>query len=100
MKNSHESSNWKIEYPHDIDKVFKKFTKKEQKRILDKIDELKPLKNPLLHAQVTPLVGLLKGKWKLKWGKFRVVFALDAKRKVIQILLVARRSEKTYKKLE
>ena len=99
MKNLANSSEWKIEYPDDIEKVFKKLQRKEQKKIYVKIGELAKLRNPLSHPQVLPLTGLLKGKWKLKLGNFRVVFTINNKRKIIEVELVDRRTEDTYKKI-
>ena len=91
MRNLENGSGWKIEYPDDIEKEFKKFNPKERKKIYSKIGELQALQNPLTHHQVSPLTGELKGKWKLKWGNFRVVFTLNSKRETVEINLIGRK---------
>ena len=99
MKNSGSSSSWRIEYPNDIEKEFKKFSRKEKQKIYSKIGELQTLQNPFTHHQVFPLTAELKGKWKLKWGNFRVVFKLNGKRRIIEVELVGRKTEATYRKV-
>lgn len=98
MKNSESDSGWRIEYPDDIEKVFKKFSRKEKEKIYSKIGELQTLQNPISHHQVLPLTAELKGKWKLKWGNFRVVFKLNSKRRIIEVELIDRKTEGTYRK--
>ena len=100
MKNSENSSGWRVKYPDGIEKIFKKFHRKEQKKIYSKIGELRTLQNPLSHHQVLPLTTELKGNWKLKWGNFRVVFELNSRKRIIEVVLVERKTEATYRKLK
>ena len=100
MKNSENSSDWEVKYPDDTEKVFKKFSRKEQEKIYSKIGELQTLQNPLSHHQVFPLTAELKGNWKLKWGDFRVVFELDSRERTIKVKSVGRKTEGIYRKLK
>ena len=100
MKNSGNDSAWGAKYPDGIEKVFKKFNRKEQKKIYSKIGELQTLQNPLSHHQVLPLTAELKGNWKLKWGDFRVIFELNSRKKIIEVKSVGRKTEGTYRKVK
>ncbi|MFH0795508.1 MAG: hypothetical protein V2A65_00430 [Candidatus Omnitrophota bacterium] len=101
MTNSKEGSGWQIRYPDDFVELVKRaFNKKEQVKILTKVEELVPLQNPLIHPQVIPLMEQrLRGKYRMKFGDIRIVFSLDTKERVIQVELIARRKDATYKRL-
>ena len=100
MKNSSEGWVWQVEYPDDSAKLLEQFNRKQQAKILKKIEELTPLQNPISHPQVIPLTeSRLRGKFRMKFGDLRIVFSLNTKDRVIQIELIALRKESTYKKL-
>ena len=100
MKNSSENWVWRLEYPDDFAKLLKQFNRKQQAKILKKIEELAPLQNPISHPQVIPLTEpRLRGKFRMKFSDVRVVFSLDTRDRIIQIELIALRKESTYKKL-
>jgi len=88
--------NWKIKVSSNAEKYIKKLGKKTRKRIIEKLKELENMENPLFHSHVKPLVGELKGFYRLKSGKYRIIFALLKKEKIIAVVNITSRG-KSYK---
>ena len=101
MKSSSESSIWKVEYPDDFaDYLKRRFSRDVQAKIIRKIEELIPLQNPLMHPQVIPLTEeRLRGKYRMKFGRIRVVFSLNSRERILLIELVALRQKDTYRRV-
>jgi len=67
-------------------KEFKKLDSEVQKRIKNKIAELK--ENPTLGI---PLTAQFKGKWKLRIGNYRIIYEIDYKANRIFLLAIGHR---------
>ena len=46
-------------------------------RVLDQLDQLSALENPLRHKDVRSLEGKLRGYYRLRIGEYRFIFELD-----------------------
>jgi len=77
--------NWRVELSKDALKYLKKLDKSTSKRILDSLEKLGKTENPLLHKDVRPLTGKLKGFYRVRVGTFRMIFELDNIKKRIGV---------------
>lgn len=83
-----QKKNWKVELSKDAIKYLKKLERKTALRILERLDDLERTENPLLHKDVRPLAGKLKGFYRLRIADFRIIFELDRINKRIGIHLI------------
>lgn len=75
-----------LKFEPPAEKFLRKLDKYESKKILTKIKELEI--NPKLGK---PLVGNLSGLWRLRVGKFRVIYQIKDNELIIFILQVGLR---------
>ncbi len=68
--------SWKIELKPTAVKQYKKFDKKIRKRIKKALLDLEDCPHPLLMRNVKPLVGELKGDYRLIVGNQRILFTI------------------------
>ncbi len=80
--------NWKVELSKDSLKYLKKLDKKTSQRLLTSLESLEASDHPLSHKDARPLVGKLRGFYRLRVGEFRLIFELDSANKRIGILLI------------
>ncbi len=80
--------NWKVELSKDSLKYLKKLDKKTTQRLLSSLETLEASEHPLSHKDVRPLVGKLRGFYRLRVGEFRLIFELDSANKRIGVLLI------------
>ena len=66
--------NWKINIKPAAEKYYLKIDKKTRKRIKKALRELEETKNPILHNNVRPLTGKLRGDYRLRVGDWRILF--------------------------
>ncbi|KKT81582.1 hypothetical protein A2617_04650 [Candidatus Daviesbacteria bacterium RIFOXYD1_FULL_41_10] len=80
-------------YTRNFEKEIKKIPKKEQIKILEKIESI--LENPRqfnIKLETTkPVV------YRLRAGEYRIFFGLDDREKIIKIAKVTRRTTQTYR---
>ena len=80
--------NWKVELSKDSLKYLKKLDRKTSQRLLASLDALEASEHPLSHKDVRPLVGKLRGFYRLRVGEFRLIFELDGADRRIGVLLI------------
>jgi len=85
--------SWKIEVSSKFEKYYEKLNTKEKKKIKEKLSELESLKNPLLHKDVKSLIGDLKGFYRMRICKLRIVFSLLEEKKAIAVVNLFPRSK-------
>jgi len=85
--------NWSAELSKRALKQLGKLSLKNRNRIFQNLEELKKMDNPLLHGEVRPLIGKLRGFYRLRIGDFRIIFELDRKKKRIGIHVVVSRED-------
>jgi len=83
--------NWRVELSKDALKYLKKLDKSTSQRILDSLEKLEKTENPLLHKDVRPLAGKLKGFYRIRVGTFRMIFELDNIKKRIGVHVIVPR---------
>ncbi len=80
-----QEKKWRVELSKSAFKHLKKLDDKKAKKILDNLQELEEWENPLLHQDIRPLVGQLKGFHRMRSGNLRIIIELDRINKRIGI---------------
>jgi len=83
--------NWRVELSKDAIKYIKKLDKSTSNRLLNSLEKIETIENPLFHKDVKPLTGKLKGFYRLRVADFRIIFELDRKNKRIGVHVVVPR---------
>ncbi len=84
---------WSVELPKSTLKALERLGKTASSRILDRLEELGDVENPLRHKDVRPLEGKLKGFYRLRVGKYRIIFELDRENRRIGLLAIVPRGK-------
>ena len=83
--------NWKVELSKEAIKDLINLDKNVSSRLLNKLNKLEISENPLSLKDVRPLVGKLKGFYRLRVGEYRIIFELDRPNKRIGIHIIVLR---------
>jgi len=83
--------NWKVELSKEAIKDLKKLDKNVSSRLLNNLNKLEISENPLSLKDVRPLVGKLKGFYRLRVGEYRIIFEIDRPNKRIGIHIIVPR---------
>jgi len=86
-------ANWRIEVKPSAEKQYLRLDKKTRARIKDALAEVEDEENPFFHRDVRPLSGELKGDYRLRVGKWRVLFTPDMEREVIYVYAILPRGD-------
>ena len=84
---------WKIEVKPTAEKSYLKLDRKTRRRIKRSLLELEESENPLLHTNVRPLTGKLRGDYRLRVGDWRVLFTPDKDQKIIYVYAILPRGD-------
>jgi mRNA interferase RelE/StbE len=87
--------NWEILYSDEYLKALKKIDKSSAKRIMDYLDKIPTLKNPMQKGKA--LKGYGKGFWRYRIGDYRVIVKVIKKKLTVIAVDVGHRN-KIYKK--
>lgn len=85
--------SWAVELFPEAEKQYKRLARNLRDRIRRSLTELEESENPRSHRQVIPLVGKLKGYYRLRVGDYRVIFEILPSRKVIAVHLIIPRGQ-------
>ncbi len=85
--------SWDVELSHSSLKALQRLSEQVSSRILDRLEALGTLDNPLRHKNVRALEGKLKGFYRLRVGAYRVIFELDGENRRIGVLAIVARSK-------
>jgi len=83
--------NWKIEVKPTAEKYYLKLDKKTRTRMKDALRELENTDAPLLHPNVRALTGKLRGDFRLRVGKWRILFTPHIKKKMLYVFAIVPR---------
>ena len=83
--------NWKIEVKPTAEKYYLKVDKKTRTRMKDALRELENTDAPLLHPNVRALTGKLRGDFRLRLGKWRILFTPHIKKKMLYVFAIVPR---------
>lgn len=87
------SRNWTIRVSSKAEKYFIKLNKSTKDNIRSELTLLSTYEKPLQHPDAKPLLDPLKGMNRLRVGKYRVVFALLEKERIISVVNIAPRGD-------
>jgi len=85
--------NWKIEVKPTAEKYYLKLDKKTRTRMKEALRELEKTDDPLLNPNVRALTGKLRGDFRLRVGKWRVLFTPHIERKIICVFAIVPRGD-------
>lgn len=85
--------NWRIEIKPNAERQYLKLDKKTRLRIKKALINLEKEENPLIANNVRPLTGELKGDYRLRVGKWRILFTPDHNQKIIYVYAILPRSK-------
>ena len=85
--------SWKIEVKPTAEKSYLKLDKRTRRRIKESLLELEKSENPLIHPNVRPLIGKLRGDYRLRVGGWRVLFTPDKNQKIIYVYAILPRGD-------
>jgi mRNA interferase RelE/StbE len=85
-------TSWRIEVKPSAEKQYLSLDRKTRERIKKSLRHLEAHQTPLLHPQVRPLTGKLKGDYRLRVGSWRVLFTPDKEKKLLYVYAILPRS--------
>jgi len=85
--------SWTIDIKPTAEKSFLKLDKKTRRRIKTSLLELEKSENPLMHPKVRPLIGKLRGDYRLRVGDWRVLFTPEKDQKIIHVYAILPRGD-------
>ena len=85
--------SWKIEIKPTAEKSYLKLDKKTRRRFKRSLLELEKSENPLMHPNVRPLIGKLRGDYRLRVGDWRVLFTPEKDQKIIHVYAILPRGD-------
>jgi len=85
--------SWKIEIKPNAEKQYLKLDKKTRKRIKESLIQLGKKENPFLNKNVKALTGELKGDYRIRIGKWRVLFTPDKKSETLFVYAILPRGD-------
>jgi mRNA interferase RelE/StbE len=85
--------SWKIEIKPSAEKQYLKLDKKTRKQIRKSLLNLEEQNNPFLHKNVRALTGELKGDYRLRVGKWRILFTPDKQSEILFVYAILPRSD-------
>ena len=84
---------WTIEVKPTAEKYYLKLGKENRKRIKKALFDLQNSDAPLLSPNVRPLTGKLHGDYRLRVGKWRILFTPDTDKKIIDVYAILPRGD-------
>ena len=85
--------NWKIEVKPTAEKYYLKLDKKARIRMKEALRELENTDDPLLHPNVRALTGKLRGDFRLRVGKYRILFTPHIQKKILYVFAILPRGD-------
>lgn len=80
-----------------IEKLVRSLNAKEREAMLLLMQQLQ--RDPRAIPGIMPLTGM-KGWYRIRMGRYRILFTIDSKTKEMEIKRISKRNEKTYKGLQ
>jgi len=80
--------SWKIEVKPTAEKYYRRLGKKNRMRIKEALREIENSDDPFSNPNVRPLTGKLHGDYRLRVGKWRILFTPDREKKMIFVYAI------------
>ena len=84
---------WTVKVSSKAERYLVKLDQVLKERIKKELTSLSDSENPLSHENVKPLTGDLRGFYRMRIGRYRVVFALLNDAKTIAVVNIAPRGD-------
>ena len=89
---------YEIIFHSRFEKVFRKLDHKNQERILKELEKLAG--DPFVHQNIRMIVGVRQKAFRLRVGRWRVIYLIITKKKIVEVLdLFIRKGRQDYKRL-
>lgn len=88
---------WQIKFSRQAEKYYMRLPSDIRKRVKTSLLDVAALDLPFIHSEVTPLLGKLDGFYRLRIGKYRVVFSIIEDMRTIAVVSILPRGD-VYKK--
>jgi len=85
--------SWKIEIKPGAEKQYLKLDKKTRKQVRESLLDLEEQNNLFLHKNVRALTGELKGDYRLRVGRWRILFTPDKQSEILFVYAILPRSD-------
>ena len=85
--------SWTIEIKPNAEKQYLKLDKKVRKRIKESLVLLENSESPFKSKNIKSLTGELKGDFRLRVGKWRILFTPDKKMKKLYVYAILPRGD-------
>ncbi len=85
--------SWKIEIKSSAEKYYLRLGKQNRKRIKEALKELQNADDPFSMKKVRPLTGKLHGDYRVRIGKWRILFTPDMEKKIINVYAILPRGD-------
>ncbi len=85
--------NWKIEVKPTAEKYYRRLDRNTRHRIYRALKELEEMEDPFHHPNVRQLIGKLAGDYRLRVGKWRVLFTPDNERRILYVYAIISRGD-------
>ena len=85
--------SWKIEVKPTAEKHYSKLDKNIRTRMMKALRELENTDDPLLHPNVRALTGKLRGDFRLRVGKYRILFTPHIPKKILYVFAIVPRGD-------
>jgi mRNA interferase RelE/StbE len=85
---------WKTEIKPGAEKQYLKLDKKTRKKIKESLLDLEEQNNPFIYKNVRPLTGELKGDYRLRVGRWRILFtSVNKQSEILFVYAILPRSD-------
>lgn len=85
--------SWKIEVKPSAEKQYLKLDKKTRKRVKESLIQLEKQENPFQDYNLKALTGELKGDYRLRVGKWRILLTPDKKSEILFVYAILPRGD-------
>jgi len=85
--------SWKIEIKPTAEKYYLRLDKRNRQRVKEALAQLRDSDDPLSHPNVRALTGRLRGDYRLRVGKWRILFTADKENKMVYVYAVLPRGD-------
>ncbi len=85
--------SWKIEVKPNAEKQYLRLDKTTKKRIKESLYKLEYSEDPFFLKNVKALTGELKGDYRLRVGKWRILFSSDKQNKILHVYAILPRGD-------
>lgn len=86
-------TSWKIEIKPSAEKYYLRLGKHNRKRVKEALTELQNSDDPFSIKNVRSLTGKLRGDYRVRVGKWRILFTPDREKKIIYVYAILPRGD-------